>query len=79
MIERAAVNKKGEVKSNHEQWLESDKIPPSKGPKINPNPKAIPINAKFFGLSSGSETSLIAENKTDKLPPKKTWNQSRQK
>ena len=62
---------KGVDNENHETILLSDKKPPINGPKINPNAKAIPTSAKFLGLSSGELTSLIDENKTDRLPPKK--------
>jgi len=62
---------KGVDNVNQEIILLSDKKPPINGPKINPNAKAIPTSAKFFGLSSGELTSLIEEKSTDKLPPKK--------
>ena len=37
-------------------WLTA---PPSAGPMMKPSPKAIPINAKFLGRSSGVETSAM--------------------
>ncbi len=62
---------KGVDKENQATILLSDKKPPINGPKINPNANAIPTSAKFLGLSSDELTSLIEENKTERLPPKK--------
>ena len=58
------------VRLNQEHIVGSDKVPPNIGPKMNPKPNAIPIKAKFLGLSADSDTSLMAEKSTDKLPPK---------